>query len=93
MKSSAATLITAQCDGIAMNAASLNQPLVICTSGSLSLGELLDIGEVYCVAPTGGILAFRSLAEGQYVTILGVARTFSYLIVAPYESGVPLVSQ
>jgi hypothetical protein len=46
----------------------------------VNLGSTLVVGQIYCVGPTAGtIVPYADLVTGDYVTILGVAKTAALL--------------
>lgn len=76
-------------EGLALHGASDAQPLAIQTSGEISLGAVLTVGTIYVMSDTaGGIMPSTDLEAGDYVTILGVAKTTSILKMGILASGV-----
>lgn len=76
----------ARCGAIALTAAGADGfALVAIPSGTtgqslVNLGATLVVGQVYCVSATKGAIApYADLTTGDYVTILGVARSASLL--------------
>ena len=68
--------------GIALNGASLNQPIAIQTSGDITLGATLTAGAAYYLSDTaGGICPVADIGAGEYVCLLGLAKTASVLAV------------
>jgi hypothetical protein len=68
--------------GIALNAASLNQPLVVHTWGDITIGATLTAGSRYYLSATaGGIMPEADLTTGDYVCLLGLAKSTSVLAV------------
>lgn len=64
------------CVGIALHAASADQPLEYLTNGPIDIGATVTVGQVYVVSTTaGGIAPYSDLASGDYVSILGVGTT------------------
>lgn len=62
--------------GIALNGASLGQPVTIQTSGDINLGATLAIGEIYALSATAGAIApDLDVVSTNFVTHLGTART------------------
>ncbi len=60
-------------EGIALNGASLNQPLVVQTAGDINPGAAVTVGATYYLSDTpGGIAPVADLASGEFVTVLGV---------------------
>lgn len=76
--------------GIALNSASLNQPIIVARpTGNLDLGATLTVGTVYVVSTTaGGIAPITDLLSGDFVCILGVATADDNLALDIFESGV-----
>jgi hypothetical protein len=75
--------------GLALNDAAANQSLVVQTAGSVSFGAILEVGKVYVASDDpGGIMPVDDVADGDYVTVIGVAETTSILILGFVESGV-----
>lgn len=75
--------------GIAVNSASLDQPLRIQNGGDINLGATLAVGTIYVVSATpGGIAPASDGATGWYTTILGIAKTASILTMSLKASGV-----
>jgi hypothetical protein len=64
------------CVGIALHAASTDQPLEYLTSGPIDIGATVTVGQIYVVSTTaGGIAPYSDLASGDYVTVIGVGTT------------------
>lgn len=84
----ATTAGTAGKTGIALNGAASGQPLNVITSGNLTAGATLTVGDIYVVsaATAGGIAPSSDLVSTDYVTILGVATDATTLAVAPQAS-------
>lgn len=77
--------------GIALHAASNNQPLLVHTEGPLTIGAALTPGVAYYLSPNpGGICPVADLASGDYPTIIGIATSATVLDVKLHESGVVL---
>lgn len=75
--------------GIALNAASLDQPVRIQNAGDINLGATLAIGTIYVVSNNaGGIAPSADGATGWYTTILGIAKTTAILTMSLKASGV-----
>lgn len=80
------TAIKARCAGIALQPGIADSPAVIALPGStpgeslVNLGATLAAGMVYCVGATvGEIVPYADLTTGDYVTIIGVAKTTALL--------------
>lgn len=75
-------------EGIALNGASDGQPLTIQTEGDITIGATLTVGEIYVMSDTpGGIMPEGDLEAGDYVTVLGVAKSASVLALKINASG------
>lgn len=78
-------------NGIALNGAANNQPLVIQKGGDITIGATMTAGVAYYLSDTpGGICPVADLASGEYPCIIGIARSASLLDVAIHPSGVAL---
>lgn len=78
-------------EGIALNGASLNQPLAIQKSGPITIGGTLVPGTVYFLSGTpGGICAAADLTTGMYPTSLGIALSTTVLDLNIQPSNVAL---
>ncbi|CAN7599176.1 hypothetical protein [Bosea sp. LjRoot237] len=68
--------------GIALNGASLNQPVGVLTGGDVTLGAVLTAGQaIYLSDDPGGLCPLADLATGDYVCLLGLAKSTSVLTV------------
>jgi hypothetical protein len=99
---SASTWKLAQADGTALEAGSgglaiaLNtapaagMPITLLKSkGDLSLGAILTVGATYVLSAAAGKIApIADLATGDYVVLLGIARTTSILQLNMYYSAI-----
>lgn len=75
--------------GIALNTASLNQPLIVHTGGDLTAGGTLTAGVAYYLSDTpGGLCPVADVGTGEYVCQIGLATSSSVLAVAPKYTGV-----
>lgn len=87
--SNSATAEARKAVGIALNGASLNQPLVVCTGGPVTIGATLVPGDPYYLSETpGGIQPAADLGTGENVCQLGLAVSASVLNVAIQNPGV-----
>jgi len=82
---SAANAATA---GIALNAASDNQPLYVHTAGLINPGATVAVGKVYVQSTSGAIAPVDDIASSEYITVIGVGTTTSRIKVAINQSGV-----
>lgn len=77
--------------GIALHAASLNQPLSIVTAGPVTIGATVTAGVAYYLSSTaGGICPVADLGSGDYPVFLGFATSASVLTVDLVAAGVAL---
>ena len=89
--SNSATAAAKKAGGIALNGASLNQPLVVCTGGPVTIGATLTAGAPYYLSETpGGIQPTADLASGEGVCLIGLAASTTVLNVAIQTPGVTL---
>lgn len=66
--------------GIALNGASLDQPLTVQTEGDINLGATLVVGKTYILSDTpGGLMPIEDVEIGDYTTVIGVASSTSNL--------------
>lgn len=69
-----ATVAQRRAAGIALNGASLNQPLVVLTSGSYTVGSAVTPGVSYYLSGApGGICPVADIGTGEYVCLIGFA--------------------
>jgi hypothetical protein len=77
-----ATAEARKAGGIALNGASLNQPLVVATSGDITLGGTMTAGTALYVSGTpGGICPVADVATGDYPCIVGMAKSATVLAI------------
>lgn len=85
--SNSATAAAKTAVGMALNSASLNQPLTIIKSGDVAVGAVLTAGSGYFLSDTpGGVCPDADVGAGENVCQVGIAKTTSILsvkIVAP----------
>lgn len=75
--------------GVALNGASDGQPIVVQTEGDLTLNAVLTAGTAYYLSDTpGGICPLADLLTGEYVVLLGVAKSTTVLHLDIQYSGV-----
>ena len=83
----AAVRMSSKC-GIALNGASSGQPLKVLTKGDITIGATLTAGTTYYLSPTpGGICPLADVLTGDYLTIIGIAKSTTVLNVAINYSG------
>lgn len=89
--SNSATAEARRASGIALNGASLKQPLAIHKSGDVIIGATLTPGIAYYLSDTpGGICPVADVGAGEYVCLIGMAKSASVLSVAIQFPGVAL---
>ena len=89
--SNSATAEARQSTGIALNGASLNQPVSVHKHGDLTIGATLTAGTAYFLSDTpGGICALADVGSGEYVCQLGLAKSTTVLAVDIQYPGVAL---
>lgn len=87
--SNSATAAAKVADGIALNGASLNQPLTVIKQGDLTVSTVLTAGSTYFLSDTaGGICPDADVGAGENVCQLGVAKSTSVLAVKVFAPGV-----
>lgn len=78
--SNSATVEARKAQGIALNAASLNQPVDVLKSGPITLGATLVPGTAYYLSDTpGGICPLADVGAGEYVCQIGLAASAAVL--------------
>lgn len=78
--SNSATAEARKATGMALNGASLNQPIAVATGGDVTLGAVLTAGTAYYLSDTpGGICTLADVGAGEYVCFLGLAKSTSVL--------------
>jgi hypothetical protein len=77
--------------GIALNGGAINQPIVVQTGGSLTIGGTLTAGVVYYQSDTpGGICPVADVGSGEYPCVIGIATSASVLKLGIQAAGVAL---
>jgi len=80
--SNSATAEVRQSTGIALNGASLNQPVSVHKYGDLTIGATLTAGGIYALSDTpGGICPEADVGAGEYICVLGIAKSTTVLSV------------
>jgi hypothetical protein len=78
--SNSATAEAREAIGIALNGASLNQPMEVQTRGPITIGATLTAGTAYYLSDTpGGICPLADVGAGEYVCLLGLASSTTVL--------------
>lgn len=89
--SNSATAEARQPRGIALHAASANQPLAIQTSGDITIGATLTAGTAYYLSDTaGGICPVADIGSGEYVCLIGLAKSTTVIAISIQYPGVSL---
>lgn len=84
-----ATAAARQPRGIALNGASLGQPLKIQMRGDITLGATLTPGTTYYLSNTaGGICPVADVGTGEYFCTIGIAKSATVLAIGINYSGV-----
>lgn len=75
--------------GIALNGASLNQPLTIMKSGDVTIGATMTAGATYFLSDTpGGICPDADVGAGENVCQIGIAKSTTLLSVKISAPGI-----
>ena len=90
-KASTSTATTAAVAGIALNGASLSQPLVVQTSGQITIGGTVAAGVWYEVSDTGG--GIRAVGDashnaGDFCTLIGGGISTTVILMGIVQQGV-----
>lgn len=88
--SNSATAEAREAEGIFLNNAAANQPVAVAKPGSdITLGSVLTPGVAYYLSDTpGGICPVADVGTGEYVCMLGLAKSSSVLHFDPQFPGV-----
>jgi hypothetical protein len=87
--SNSATVEARTATAIALNSASLNQPLKVHKSGDITIGATLTANTAYYLSDTpGGICPLADVGTGEYLVLIGIARTTAILQVDIQSTGV-----
>lgn len=80
--SNSATAAARQALGIALHGALAGQPLAIQKSGDITIGGTLVAGVAYYLSDTpGGICPVADVGAGEYVCLLGLAKSTTVLAI------------
>lgn len=89
--SNSATVEARRAGGIALNGASLNQPITVHKAGDITIGAAIVAGTAYFLSDTpGGICVLADVGSGEYICQLGLAKSTTVLAVAIQFPGVAL---
>lgn len=87
--SNSGTAEARQARGIALNGAAADQPLAIQKAGDITIGATLTAGVAYYLSDTaGGICPVADVGSGEYVCLLGLAKSTSVLALSIQFPGV-----
>ena len=87
--SDSATSAAKTAGGIALNGASLNQPITVAKSGDLTMGAVLTAGATYFLSNTAGMICpDADVGSGENVCQLGIAKSTTVLSVKIFAPGV-----
>lgn len=87
--SNSATAAAKTAGGIALNSASLNQPVTVMKSGDVTIGGTMTAGAAYFLSDTaGGICPDADVGAGENVCQLGIAKSTTVLSVRIIAPGV-----
>ena len=82
---------TARIDGICILGGNANSVGIIQRTGELQMGSILTKGETYVVSVTTGLICPRAdLAAGDFISILGVAKSTSVLRLSIAATGISI---
>ncbi len=80
--SNSATAEVRQATGIALNGGAAGQPVKVHKSGDITIGATLTAGLAYYGSDTpGGICPVADIGSGEYVNLVGVAKSTTVLAV------------
>lgn len=75
--------------GVALHAASSGQPLAVCTGGDVTIGATMTAGLAYYLSGTaGGICPVADVGAGEYVCLIGLAKSTTVLTIGIKITGV-----
>ena len=78
--SNSATAEARKATGVALNGAALNQPIAVQKAGDVTIGATLTPGTAYYLSDTpGGICPIADVGAGEYVCLLGLAKSATVL--------------
>ena len=81
--SNSATVEARKAKGVALNGAANGQPLAVAKSGDVTIGAVLTPGVAYYLSDTaGGICPVADIGAGEYVCLIGFAKSASVLNVS-----------
>lgn len=74
--------------GIGLNGCSSGQPIRILRSGDITIGGTLTANIPYFLSDSGGICPIADVGSGEYLVLLGIARTTAILQVDIQSTGI-----
>jgi len=78
-------------NGIALNAAAVNQPVSVQKGGDVTIGATLTVGTDYWLSGTpGGICPRADVATGMDPILIGIAKTTTLLSLSLIDVGVTI---
>ena len=87
-----ATAAVRAAHGVALNSASLNQPIAVQTEGDITIGATIAAGVAYYLSGTpGGICPVADVAAGDYPLVIGMGKSTTVLDINIVYPGVVLV--
>ena len=74
--------------GVALHAALSGQPIAVQTTGTITIGGTVVVGEIYCATPTaGGVGPEADTLTGDYLSIFGVGTSATVITLNIFNSG------
>lgn len=87
--SNSATAEARTADGIALNGGATGQPIEYQTSGDMTMNAVLTANTAYFMSDTpGGICPIADVGAGEYLQLLGIAKSTTVLMVLMATTGV-----
>lgn len=87
--SNSATAEARTADGIALNGGASGQPIEYQTSGDMTMNAVLTANTAYFMSDTpGGICPIADVGSGEYLQLLGIAKSTTVLMVLLATTGV-----
>lgn len=87
--SDSVTALVRQARGVALNNAASGQPLAVQRGGDITMGGTLTAGVAYYLSNTpGGMCVVADVGSGEYVCLLGLAKSATVLMIGIEYPGV-----
>lgn len=84
-----ATAAVRQAGGISLNGGAVNQPVLVQKTGDITMGATLTPGAAYYLSDTpGGICLVADVGSGEYVCLIGLAKSATVLTINIQYPGV-----